>query len=530
MPIRRLRRPDTIISSIQKRDPFQAPLYNDQGSQYLVDISVGTPPQNFSVTLDTGSADLWIPGKFCPKTECPNNLFDEAKSSTFKDLGQSFGLTYGIGSVNGTYVTDTVSISGATVQNQQFGLASYTKQILTNPNTITAENVGATTMATSDFIKSSLSKIWSLASASPSSSSSSSLTELDSPVGNGILGLGYPKLTAASSNGHGAYTPFVFQLAAQNLIKEPVFSIYLNSANAQGWAGELILGGVDSTKYSGNITYLPVVSLSSTRASKSKTKKKRSLPDNNNYYYWMVGAKGISVSTTDSATSSTNKRSVDANAQTNRSNSSTTTTTITNAVADNSNFTSRTLFDVDLSSSTGAFILDTGTTLTYLPSSIAKQIVETFAGSEGYTTDTGSGAYIIDCNTAKSNTQLIFKMSSGDSANPVTLSIPASQLVIALDSSSPDDASYCIFGIAPTTTNAVSSNLYLVGDSILRSIYMVFDMGNNRVGIASAAGVGGAVQGVSSVGHTSQGFLRMNNPILSVVSSLSLFVTAYLCL
>jgi hypothetical protein len=61
VPITRLARPDPIISSIQKRnealikrDPFMASLYNDQGSQYLIDISIGTPAQNFSVTLDTG--------------------------------------------------------------------------------------------------------------------------------------------------------------------------------------------------------------------------------------------------------------------------------------------------------------------------------------------------------------------------------------------------------------------------------------------------------------------------------------------
>lgn len=33
---------------------------NDEGPQYLVNISVGTPPQEVTVQLDTGSADLWI--------------------------------------------------------------------------------------------------------------------------------------------------------------------------------------------------------------------------------------------------------------------------------------------------------------------------------------------------------------------------------------------------------------------------------------------------------------------------------------
>lgn len=37
-----------------KRDPYQAALYNDQGSQYLINVGIGTPNQTFAVTLDTG--------------------------------------------------------------------------------------------------------------------------------------------------------------------------------------------------------------------------------------------------------------------------------------------------------------------------------------------------------------------------------------------------------------------------------------------------------------------------------------------
>lgn len=46
--------------SMQKRqlekraDGFEAPLYNDQGSQYLINVDIGSPAQTFAVTLDTG--------------------------------------------------------------------------------------------------------------------------------------------------------------------------------------------------------------------------------------------------------------------------------------------------------------------------------------------------------------------------------------------------------------------------------------------------------------------------------------------
>lgn len=42
-------------SRLRKRaDSFSAQLYNEQGSEYLVKVAIGTPPQEFTVTLDTG--------------------------------------------------------------------------------------------------------------------------------------------------------------------------------------------------------------------------------------------------------------------------------------------------------------------------------------------------------------------------------------------------------------------------------------------------------------------------------------------
>jgi hypothetical protein len=51
---------------------------------YLVDITVGTPPQPFKLLLDTGSSSTWVPAQGCGGA-CgyPKNSLQPHKSSTF---------------------------------------------------------------------------------------------------------------------------------------------------------------------------------------------------------------------------------------------------------------------------------------------------------------------------------------------------------------------------------------------------------------------------------------------------------------
>ena len=78
--------------------------------EYVGNITVGTPGQTFSVILDTGSSNLWIPDSTCKKCKGKHE-FDTSKSSTYQTNGQKWRITYGDGSdASGILGVDTVGV------------------------------------------------------------------------------------------------------------------------------------------------------------------------------------------------------------------------------------------------------------------------------------------------------------------------------------------------------------------------------------------------------------------------------------
>ncbi|XP_011895143.1 PREDICTED: cathepsin E isoform X1 [Cercocebus atys] len=185
--------------------PGRGPRITSQ-MEYFGTISIGSPPQNFTVIFDTGSSNLWVPSVYCTSPACKTHTrFQPSQSSTYSQPGQSFSIQYGTGSLSGIIGADQVSVEGLTVVGQQFG------ESVTEPGQ---------TFVDAEF--------------------------------DGILGLGYPSLAV------GGVTPVFDNMMAQNLVDLPMFSVYMSS-NPEGGAGsELIFGGYDHSHFSGSLNWVPV--------------------------------------------------------------------------------------------------------------------------------------------------------------------------------------------------------------------------------------------------------------------------------
>ncbi|CAO3634074.1 unnamed protein product [Cunninghamella echinulata] len=375
-------------------------------SLYLIQIAIGTPKQTFSVSIDTGSADLWIPSKQCPVTACPGPRFDPAVSVTYQETTLPYNITYGNGYANGNYIIESVTLGGLTVPQQQIGLTSLTNNIIPTLD--------------------------------PSSSNNNNNNRVTQ---NGILGLGFPSVTAAATDHQSPYLTFVFQLIQQNLIDQPVFSIYLNnSIHTEGWDhGELTLGGYNPKKFIGDIYYEPLL---------------QPLPSHLTQWdgYWIISSQGYSLSV-------------------------------------NSNQQQEKKYKFQQLLPT---IIDTGAMLSHFPFQLTQSIMTDLFGnisSNVYEYEATTGHYIFTSTSTSSSTcsyirnlyqnhTLQFTISSN-----FTLQIPVKDLIVTYKQ-------LCVFGIAVTSSKLVGNEndqqpMLFLGDSILKSTYLIFDIGQHRIGFAS---------------------------------------------
>lgn len=177
-----------------------APAINEDVT-YVAATTVGS--QTFDLIVDTGSSNTWVGSgtKF-------------SAGSTGTSTGKKFSVSYGSGDVSGTEYTDTVSLGGVTVSKQSIGVAS----------------------------------------------SSDGFEGVD-----GIIGFGPEDLTEDTVSGSSEIPTFLNNLASQGTISSQILGVSFapeSGGDDDDDNGELDLGAVDSSKFTGSIGYTDTTSTS----------------------------------------------------------------------------------------------------------------------------------------------------------------------------------------------------------------------------------------------------------------------------
>lgn len=245
----------------------------------------------------------------------------------------------------------------------------------------------------------------------------------ESSSADGILGLGYPADEAQVNAVHQkSYANLPQALVNADLVKSNAYSLWLDDLEAN--TGSIIFGGVDTNKYTGQLQTLSIQK------------------EFDEYAEFIITLSSMKI-VNDGKTQSLNS---------------------------------------DLPT---AVILDSGSSLTYLSNANAIYSALNVEYSQQI------GAAFASCDLANKNVTLDFTFTSP------TISVPISELVLGLDSveqgesSNPgdngegayftggSDENICLFGIAPSQGSTA-----VLGDTFLRSAYVVYDLANNEISLA----------------------------------------------
>ena len=167
---------------------FSIPL-NGYLSQYVGEISIGTPPQTFTVLFDTGSCNTWVFSSECETITCTRHRrFDPRISNTYRHNGTELSVRYGSGDIQSIYGRDDFMLGNVLVRDQTFAQVYSTR--------------GST------FLTSIL---------------------------DGIVGLALPKMSVAS------VSPLFDTMMRNKLLPKDMFAVYL-SRELNGTKSALLMG------------------------------------------------------------------------------------------------------------------------------------------------------------------------------------------------------------------------------------------------------------------------------------------------
>ncbi|KZP31823.1 aspartic peptidase A1 [Athelia psychrophila] len=182
---------------------------NDIG--YVGDIMIGTPPRAFRMLMDSGSSDLWVGSESCSSdgsSDCGNHTFlGPMSSSSFKELTDTWSITYASGQVTGKLAQDNVAFGDLKLTNHVFGVAH---------------------------------------------NESSDYSANDIPL-DGILGLGRKQLANQNT------ATMLDAMRQSGLIQQAIVSYKIPRLADQQNDGEITLGAMNPSKFTGSVVTFPNV-------------------------------------------------------------------------------------------------------------------------------------------------------------------------------------------------------------------------------------------------------------------------------
>ncbi|CAN6604083.1 aspartic proteinase 3 [Trichomonascus vanleenenianus] len=373
------------LRQFTKRDDTLQVTLDNQFTYYSIDIDVGTPSQNLSCLIDTGSSDLWVlasnnpycaknPSRLTPQStqiDCSQSgTFNYNDSTTFKmNTSSEFFIQYGdFTFAQGKWGTDKLTFGSTTINSVSIGIGMEANS---------SQNV----------------------------------------FGVGLTGLESTNVgsTAQSSSGGYTYSNVPVLLKSQGDIEWVAYSLYLNDIDAK--TGNILFGGVDHDKYTGNLVTVPLVN---------------NVQGVSSPIEFTVMLSQISLTDSKGNTATIMQSNIPA-------------------------------------------LLDSGTTLTFLPT----QVVTSIAYSIGAQYSSSLGMFVAPCSDGNASGALTYNF------NGASVKVPLKQLFMSLTDSNGNPATFdngqsaCALALSP------SDDEIILGDSFLRSAYVVYDLENLEISLAN---------------------------------------------
>ncbi|KAI1423201.1 aspartic peptidase domain-containing protein [Xylaria sp. FL1777] len=341
---------------------------------YFASCTVGTPAQDLTLQLDTGSSDIWVPASSASVCQdnsqgggCTFGSYDADKSSSVTQLKEDFEISYVDGSGSkGNYISETFGIGDIKLQNMTMGLG------------------------------------------------------LETNIPYGLVGVGYALNEASISSARKIYDNLPIMMRDEGYIKSTAYSLWLNDLEAS--KGNILFGGIDTDKYMGDLIRVSIEKDTRT----------------NNFTSFQVPLTSLL------AHSSSGEDAL-----------------------------SSTAYPIPV-------VLDSGTTFSYVPQDLAEEVWKEVGAEYTLVDNDGNGLPLLPCDLASSSGY--FSFGFGGNGGPV-IKVGMDELVIPIYAQFTEgqyagqDA--CQFGIQNFT-----SAPYLLGDTFLRSAYVVYDLENNEIAIA----------------------------------------------